>query len=832
MHNHSQKTNSKASFYRLMAATLTIGGVSLSMPLLATAQTASGTSIINRATGTYEDPSQPGIPINTTSNTVTVTVAEVAGITAIGNGIVDSTPLTPVLGTDTLTYSFLITNVGNDTTRVSIPTPVLTGPATLTGANTYDIDANGDGTFETNGATLATAQLALLSPLGKIRVNIPVLVDVAATSGAPIVVRLGDTAPNDNSAGTQNQASTGLATDLRTIDGVTPADVGETVGAPTNGEREASAVAQILVGANPQAFAAVLKTQGIYSNNATPLNFSDDLQTYNLTLRVDAAAPAGASPSLTPADLTGTSTTVDNVVANRILVSDAIPANTVLTAAPIAPLGWTVVYTTSVNTIDANAALWTAAPPAFPTALGTFTRVGFTNAGPITRGTTVTGFVFQVRTTGVPAAGGSVYNIAQLFGQSVGGTTVVYDESGDVTPSNFNNDGTVGPGPNTNPAAPKGVANPANDGIDNLGTNTGTGPGGEDNVLTLLPAGTLLNGPLNAPAAVGPTNNNDDFTNKSTTVPFGTNPAGTIDPPSLTFTNTLNAPTTALTNVLLRPIAPATAGDLPTNTTATLTFGTQTATYTYNGAAFIFTPLPGDTAIQIPNIPANSSVNYTVAIDLPLATSLSTNIGRGYPVPILAFSDTGAGPFAGNGTLDTGEASNITIDRVYTGFLRLLKTSQVFVGTGPAVIGTDGTPSTTVKTPSPGNILRYIITYDNISTAPVGVGNIILDATNVVITDSGILNTAVAPTAPNGNNWGQDYSVNGVIDTSHALGSAVDSGTGSVITFFAGTAGTTAVTEQSGTTPATDITRYVNTLSVPVTPGSAARTFRFDRKLN
>ena len=140
------------------------------MPLIASAQTATaaGTSIINRATGTYEDPSQPGVQINTTSNTVTVTVAEVAGITAVANGIVDSTPLTPVLPTDTLTYSFLITNVGNDTTRVFIPAPILTGPAAFTGVNTFDIDANGDGTFETLGTTLVAAQAALLSPGGRI----------------------------------------------------------------------------------------------------------------------------------------------------------------------------------------------------------------------------------------------------------------------------------------------------------------------------------------------------------------------------------------------------------------------------------------------------------------------------------------------------------------------------------------------------------------------------------------------------------------------------------------------------------------------------------------
>ena len=822
MRNHSKRTNSKSSFYRLIAATLTMGGVSLLFPLLASAQnaTAAGTPIINRATGTYEDPSQPGITIDTTSNTVTVTVAEVAGITVTDGGTTDSTPLTPILGTDTITYAFLITNVGNDTTSILIPAPVITGPATLTGTITYDIDANGDGTFELLGQTLIAAQAAILRPGGGIRVNVPVLVDATATSGAPIVVRLGDTPPNDNGATTQNQLSTNLATDLRTVDAAN-GTAGETTGIPTNGEREASRFIRVLVGATPQAFAAILKTQGISSNNATPADFSDDEQTYNLELRVDNAAPAGASPSLTPADLAGTPITVTGLgTVNRILVSDAIPANTVLIAAPIAPAGWTVVYTTSPTATLANAATWTTtAPGVFPAPA--ITRVGFINDGPIARGTTVTGFSFQVRTIGLPAAaGGSIYNIAQLFGQSVGGTTVVYDESGDRTPSNFNDDGTGGPGLTT------GVANPSIDGLDNVGNNTGTGTGGENNVLTLAPAGTLLNGPLGNPAAVGPTNNNDDFTDRSTTIPVNTAPGTLIDPPSLTFTNTLNAPsTTALTNVLLRPVAPATATDLPVNTTVTLTYAGQSAVYTYNGTQFIFS---GGTAIQIPTIPGNSSVNYTVAIDLP-TSALSTDLGRGYPVPILAFSDV-----SGDGILQASESNNTTINRVYTGFLRLIKNSQVLVGTGPAVLGTDGTLDSNLKTPSPGNILRYVISYSNIATPPVGAGNAILNATNVAIFDSGVLNTAIFPVLPNGNNWGQDYNPNipSVIDTSHVVGSAIDSGTGSVITFFAGAAGTTSVTEQTGTTQATDITRYVNTLSVPVAPGSPPRTFEFQRRLN
>jgi hypothetical protein len=43
------------------------------------AGTAAGTNISNTATATYNDPNNPGTTLDAQSNTVTVTVAEVAG---------------------------------------------------------------------------------------------------------------------------------------------------------------------------------------------------------------------------------------------------------------------------------------------------------------------------------------------------------------------------------------------------------------------------------------------------------------------------------------------------------------------------------------------------------------------------------------------------------------------------------------------------------------------------------------------------------------------------------------------------------------------------------
>ena len=78
--------NGKTSsvFQRLLAATLLVSGLgAIAAPAFADG-TAAGTSIDNTATATYDNPDAPGTPFNATSNTVRVTVAEVAGVTEIG----------------------------------------------------------------------------------------------------------------------------------------------------------------------------------------------------------------------------------------------------------------------------------------------------------------------------------------------------------------------------------------------------------------------------------------------------------------------------------------------------------------------------------------------------------------------------------------------------------------------------------------------------------------------------------------------------------------------------------------------------------------------------
>jgi hypothetical protein len=796
------KRRTRCIYHRLLATTLLVGGaLSISTSALADG-TAAGTTISNTATATYEDPNAPGTTINATSNTVTVTIAEVAGITATPLAINDVNGGT-ILPNDVLNYDYRITNVGNDPTRFFIPgSATVTGPGT---AGTLQYSTDGGTTFNpVPAAGLTTASI----PAGSsVIVRVPVTVSGLASSGATVAVRLGDTGPNDNSAATQNQpdAPDGAGTtEIRTVDNP-DGTANEAAGAPSNGEREASASQQVLVGSQPQAFAAILKTRTAYSDAGTAA-LNDDVLTYGLSLRVDSTVPSGTS-GLSPANLVGTTINVDGAAVTRVLVSDAVPANTTLSGTPVAPTGWTIVYTNSPTGTNANAANWVTNVAAIG-AIGNATRIGFINNGPINAGTTVTGFSFQVTTTGVTGTT-TIANLAQVFGQTAsGGTTLVYDESGDQAPSNFNDDGTAGSNTPTN-----GVANPTADGVDSNNNNTGSGPGGEDNVFTVAAAGTILNGPNGQPAAVGPTNNNDDFTNKSSTIPANTAPNSTIDPNSVTFLNTINNPTTgSLSNILLVPdsanFTPGTNEALPPNgTTVTLTYGAQTAVYTYNGTNFIFT---SGSAITIPTLTAGSSVNYSVAVDLPAATPLSTDTGKGFSIPIYAFQDVN-----GNGRPDLATAEptqNRTIDRVYTGFLKMVKDARILDTNGTTVIE-NYTQTPTAANLRVGRFIEYRITYTNISIAPVGAGNVTLNAGNVVITEDGTVGT---------NTWARDNDGNGTIDTSNVVGST---------TAQFGTIAYSPSGDQTGTTAATDVTRYTNTLGISIQPG-ASGTFIFRRRIN
>ncbi|MBW4423036.1 MAG: hypothetical protein KME50_00845 [Nostoc desertorum CM1-VF14] len=856
MLNLNKSANNQRKCYRsLIAAGLLCNSLfQFVAPVLAEG-TAAGEVISNTATATYQDGN--GQTLNATSNTVTVTVAEVAGITITGNGFVDQNQGTVVSG-DQLLYNFRVNNVGNDPTKFHIPASNnvgITGPGTVV---RLEYSLNG-----TDGwTTINDADTPSIAANGSIFVRAVVTVNAGANAGQAIRVTLGDTGTSTN---TQNQPRTTNTGDVYTVDN-TGTTNGDITGDPANGVREASAFVDATVNASSYTFAKVLKTpNGI--NDAGTAKINDDTLSYNLSLEVQSTDPT--NKGINPAALTGT--LIKGFAEPRILVSDAIPLDTQLAAVPTAPTGWQAVYTTDPITTNANAATWQLLTAS--TNLATVTRVGFVN-NPAASVTSVApnspaiNFSIQVRVrstfTGTSL---TVNNIAQLFGQSSGiantdtnndgiPDTFIYDESGDQNPSNYN--GITPPGTDANgDGIPDAAPTPVEDGyIDNPtdltntgtdpGNNAGAGPGGEasSTIVTQVTA-TVQNGPENFPNAIGPGNNpNTDFSNKSSAIAANIRPGSTVDPAVVTFNNTLTNASTQANDISLLPTPPANAADLPANTTVTIKYLNQTKVYTWDGTQFLSGGSPiNDTTdyITIPDVPINSPINYSVEVDLPSGTNLSANdnILRGYPVPITAFvDDTTPGLGA-----ETGR--NTTIDRVYTGFLKLVKESRVLQGSGPVVgagqgdfnstpaFDPDGTggplpsidPNPNVadvaRTPAQGNVIEYRIRYRNISEVQPtdGSNNSILTANNVVITEDGALSTTVGDGL---NNWALDRDNNGQIDTSNVPGSATDSSVGATINFFNGNTTTD--------TSNVDVTRYVDNAG-NVAPGGE-QTFIFQRRVN
>jgi hypothetical protein len=818
----------------LVATLLMSGGLfQLVAPVLAEG-TAATTPISNTATASYDDPTNSGTSINATSNTVTVTVAEVAGITVTA-GTVTGGAITP--GSN-LYYNYTITNVGNNPTKFHLPgTVTITGPGALNPTavtNPAGIEYSTDG-----GASWVLVPVAGLDTPSTIAVNGTVLVRVAVTvtsgTGSTLDVRLGNTPNNQSNLG---YVASGAFDDVYTVGGN-----------PANGQREGSAVVSGAVGSTAKniALATVLASRTGNSDNNTPSNVADDTVSYELKLRVEGTDVTNSG--ITPTALSGTDITVDTVSAKHILVSNAIPASTTLTAAATAPPGWTAVYTSDPTGTTANVANWTttfSATPATP-----YTRVGFvSNAGTVVApNTTVNNFTFTVTTTGKTGSTYTIDSMAQAFGVTSGGspTVLVYDESGDQTPNAEYSVGTpLTTTTSTFTGAPgaSGVAL-ATYGVDNSNNNTGSGVYGEVNEFTFTytvpTANSLLNGPAGSPQADGPDaagvlSNNFDFTNKSSAVPAGSAPGASIDPAIVGFTNTVRNTGTTTANISLLPellTASVLTNALPLNTEVRIyTTAGQSATYKVTSTGFAFVTGTGTgtsngvaisatVPVVLESVGSNALATYQVAIDLPTSTSLSTDTLKGFAVAINAFVG-GTISATGDVTVSGTAASNKTIDRVYTGFVKLAKETRILPGSGPTPNPSDINFSIAAKTPAAGNIIEYRITYTNISEASVGTNNAILNAGNLVITEDG---------TTSGNKWGQDGDNNGTIDTSNVVGSAVNVGTTSTIELYKDSTGLTTSIDQSGITASTDITKYINRVTTVVAPGVNG-TFSFQRKLN
>jgi hypothetical protein len=841
-------------YSRSLVATLLLSGGLLQLaPLALAAGTAAGQGIDNTANATYEDPTAPGTVIDATSNKVTVTVAEISGITVTSGAITPSTgtgaaTLTPG---NTVYYNYTLTNVGNSPTQFHIPGVVtISGPGTpvlnalTTNPSPVQYSTDGGVTWldvPTTGLdTLATA---------KVPVNGTVLVRVGVTvnsgTGSSLDVRLGNSPSYDIS---QPKATSGAFDDVYTV-GVNPA----------NGESESSAILKGAIGSTVKnvALANVLLTRTGVSDNGTPSTLTDDVISYKLDLNVKGTSP---DTSFTPVPLAGTTAITTNVsgtstAEKRILISNAVPVGTTLTGAVTAPTGWTAVYTISPLSTIANQATWTvgtgvgnATPPTGATRVGFVSNVGTEVAD----GSTLSGFAFNVKTSTVVVTNNTytVDAIAQVFGSTSGSdaSIVIYDESGDQTPNNYNSI--------TNPlsatslkATSTGEATVATYGVDTLNTNTGVDATGTDNgevneytnVYVAPVSKSLLNGPNGSPTAQGPDatstlSNNFDFSNKSSAVPAGALPGTTIDPDKVTFTNTVRNTGTTQSNIALLPELMA-ASNLPLATEIRIYTGAgQSATYKLTTNGFEFQTATGTSngaAISAINpvtltVDANTDAQYSVEVNLPLGTALSTDptVEKGYGVVINAFiGGTVTAPTNGVAIITAPVASNKTIDRVYTGFIELVKETRILQNgaANPPVRTGDEVFGQTPKVPGKGNIIEYRITFKNVSEAQVGSGNGVLNAKNLTIIEDGTNAT---------NTWAK-LNTSGTIYTSNVENSAQnDVLNPGITTLYKGAAGSQVTTvEQHGLDAASDVTKYVNKVTSEVAPTKTG-SFTFQRVLN
>lgn len=657
--------------------------------------TSGGTQIQNRASATYSD-GTTSYSVN--SNTVTVTVANVAGLTITPDG--GSVP-TVVAGQTSVDFTFTVTNTSNFATQVRFPALaaaiITSGPITVTQA-VIDVTGNGLGAgdvdiFGNASPVLYPSASPYLARNASFNVIVRASVNAGAAAGANISVQLGDAAgDNQNSNGSANEVRTSVPASV-TLTGSESEAVGSIT---TSVENDAKLQVELTVPSGPVAVGSNI--------------------TYSTTLRNNGARPV-ATQTLQGGPA-GSNTGVFVVV--------PIPQNTVLQSVPAPGAGVTVLYSTSALGADPGpgdppasgplsaAVVWTTTPPA---TLSSTTRVAFrVNSGnPVTNGAVISGLDLVLTIPAGTNATNPIWGIAEAFGRNSIGTM--------ITDQSDNSAGQV---------ANKGDGN-ANFNEPKFGVDPLSATKGFQLPTTLTQTGSVLLGPSGAPAAVGPTNNNDDYTNKSVApaVIAGLTHLDTITgAASVDFTNTVQNT--------------GNADDTFTLTAPTVPAGFTVAISTNGGTSFTTVSGGGSTTLAVA---FGASANFIVRVTAPSGSAVL----QGFSTTIRATSGISSGQ------------SNDTIDRLYTGFLKLLKSFTVINATGVGA-ATDAVP---------GADIEYTITYSNVSVGGGGAGCVNLVASNVVISEDGsaapnnwaATTTQIVSPAPSDSNGGTitDGNTNGAV---------------------------------------------------------------------
>lgn len=603
-----------------------------------------------------------------------------------------------VAGQTGITMNFTVTNTGNFSNDVRFLASGASLRAVTSGtvAPTITAATAGGTDILANGAAVDKTVTAG----GTLSVVVTLSIPAGASPGDVITVYLGDATSGTNFDNIEVGGTSGNASSANEVRTVSTAAV--------NGLREARGDISVTV-----------------ENNALP--------------RVNLTAPAGpvalGSTISYSAEACNTGQRVLSPVSpeGQIYVYAPIPAGTVLTNVGSLPSG--TQFTTSPLSTAPLAATWSSSAPGV---LSTVTRIRIPVGASIAATTCASAVSFDVTIT-TNNANTPIYEIVDLIASNTLGTTVT-DQSGDTV----SNRGDL----NANfdePLSPSGTA------TSNQGFQLPT---------LLLQTGGVFIGPSGSPQANGPTDANDDFTNKSvntgiaTVAPGGTTTAsGTV-----VFTNTVQNT--------------GNADDTYTLTAPTVPAGFTVEISTNGGTSYTTVSGGGNTTLAVA---FGSSANILVRVTAPSGQTVLT----GYNTIIRATS-----------TIDNTKVNN-TIDRLYTGFIRLDKSYDVANGTGVGG-ATDAVP---------GAVITYTITYTNVSEAGTVSGSVGLTANNLVITENGTAGT---------NNWGT-Y-------TTRVVGQEFD---------YAGSSGTTA---GSGTVAVVSPTVYTDTIAT-LAPGTVGR-FVFKRTIN
>ena len=345
--------------WKIIAGCLVLSSVLLSNSGVAQVSSpAPNTTIENQAVGSFLDSTDNSTQV-VESNVVTVTIAEVAGIT-----VTVETPLTAASAGELAIFEYVITNVGNDPTQFFLPS---TYASILTNGSPGGGSQEGDLTiveYDADGASGSTSPVALniavptaaatgdltgfpnggaIPAGGTVTVRLPIRLSQSLVADDVVSVDFGETSVVDG----QNEPLVVDSQDVYTQDNL-GTNNGDFNGSPINGEREASARQSVTIIGPPEVLlvkrvTAINEQRSANPNDGTPLNqFVDDTSSSNadddnhpnwpvgyLVGAIDGGAvrPISEQPADT-VEYTIYFLSVGDVTAQGVQICDRIPANT------------------------------------------------------------------------------------------------------------------------------------------------------------------------------------------------------------------------------------------------------------------------------------------------------------------------------------------------------------------------------------------------------------------------------------------------------------------------------------------------------------------------